>query len=308
MCLGQEDAADLRARFAARGVADNSHIVVYFGPKTAVQSTTRIILTLDYLGLGDRTSLLNGGLPAWLRAGRPVTTEADGQDGGQRSIDVVTGELAKSEPGRTYATLPAFLDTLSAYYGASAFLAPFRTNPEAARLATFPSFSVNTGIASSQPSGRTPRCLPRRARKIRAFWSPKPGSALSRRSTSASTTPRATTTRTETGIRNRRWRIPKILTQTGPRRAYGVVRVPAVATQARIGQAVLGVLMVGCALTGLFPRPVPLLFAIAAVFGDSVRTRRAYTSQLELRAIDLESNQEAQAQRAVPEVAPWPVL
>ncbi|MCR3748629.1 hypothetical protein [Lentzea californiensis] len=37
------------------------------------------------------------------------------------------------------------------------------------------------------------------------------------------------------------------------------------ATQARIGQAVLGVLMVGCALTGLFPRPVPLLFAIAAV-------------------------------------------
>jgi serpin B len=31
--------------------------------------------------------------------------------------------------------LPAFLDTLSAYYGASTFLAPFQTNPEAARLA-----------------------------------------------------------------------------------------------------------------------------------------------------------------------------
>jgi signal transduction histidine kinase len=43
------------------------------------------------------------------------------------------------------------------------------------------------------------------------------------------------------------------------------------------------------------------IFAIAAVFGDSVRTRRAYTSQLELRAIDLEANQEAQAQRAVAE-------
>jgi signal transduction histidine kinase len=42
-------------------------------------------------------------------------------------------------------------------------------------------------------------------------------------------------------------------------------------------------------------------FAIAAVFGDSVRTRRAYTSQLELRAADLEANQEAQAQRAVAE-------
>jgi len=43
------------------------------------------------------------------------------------------------------------------------------------------------------------------------------------------------------------------------------------------------------------------IFAIAAVFGDSVRTRRAYTLQLELRAIDLEENQEAQAQRAVAE-------
>ena len=43
------------------------------------------------------------------------------------------------------------------------------------------------------------------------------------------------------------------------------------------------------------------IFAIAAVFGDSVRTRRAYTSQLELRAIDLEANQAAQAQRAVAE-------
>src|SRR5688572_14163926 len=43
------------------------------------------------------------------------------------------------------------------------------------------------------------------------------------------------------------------------------------------------------------------IFAIAAVFGDSVRTRRAYTSQLELRALDLEANQEAQAQRAVAE-------
>lgn len=35
----------------------------------------------------------------------------------------------------TFRPRPAFLDTLSAYYGASAFLAPFGTNPEAARAA-----------------------------------------------------------------------------------------------------------------------------------------------------------------------------
>ena len=35
----------------------------------------------------------------------------------------------------SFRPLPSFLDTLSAYYGASAFLAPFQTDPEAARLA-----------------------------------------------------------------------------------------------------------------------------------------------------------------------------
>ena len=76
LMLELPEVAGLRATFAARGVSDNSRIVVYFGPKTAVQSATRIILTLDYLGLGNRTSLLNGGMPAWGRAGKPVTTEA----------------------------------------------------------------------------------------------------------------------------------------------------------------------------------------------------------------------------------------
>jgi signal transduction histidine kinase len=43
------------------------------------------------------------------------------------------------------------------------------------------------------------------------------------------------------------------------------------------------------------------VFGIAAVFGDSVRIRRAYTAALEARAADLERNQEAEAQRAVAE-------
>ena len=43
------------------------------------------------------------------------------------------------------------------------------------------------------------------------------------------------------------------------------------------------------------------IFGIAAVFGDSVRVRRAYTETLEARAADLERNQQAEAQRAVAE-------
>src|SRR5262249_13651417 len=31
--------------------------------------------TLDYLGLGDRTSILDGGMPAWVAEKRPVATE-----------------------------------------------------------------------------------------------------------------------------------------------------------------------------------------------------------------------------------------
>ena len=75
LMLEMPAAADLRATLASRGISDDSRIVVYFGKQAAVQSATRIVLTLDYAGLGDRTSLLNGGLAAWQRAGKAVTAE-----------------------------------------------------------------------------------------------------------------------------------------------------------------------------------------------------------------------------------------
>lgn len=56
------------------GISDDTAIVVYFG-KDWVSPTTRVIFTLDYLGLGDRTSLLNGGMPAWQEAGQAITTD-----------------------------------------------------------------------------------------------------------------------------------------------------------------------------------------------------------------------------------------
>jgi thiosulfate/3-mercaptopyruvate sulfurtransferase len=65
----------LLAKLSALGISDNSRIVVYVGANGGVPSATRVILTLDYVGLGERTSLLNGGLPAWTRAGKPVSTD-----------------------------------------------------------------------------------------------------------------------------------------------------------------------------------------------------------------------------------------
>jgi thiosulfate/3-mercaptopyruvate sulfurtransferase len=58
----------------AHGVSDDSRIVLYWG-SSWVSPTTRMYLTLTWAGLGDRTSILDGGLPAWRAEGRPVTTD-----------------------------------------------------------------------------------------------------------------------------------------------------------------------------------------------------------------------------------------
>jgi thiosulfate/3-mercaptopyruvate sulfurtransferase len=65
----------LKATFEKFGVTDKSRIVIYFG-KDWVTPTSRVYFTLDYLGLGDRTSILDGGMPAWIAEKRTVTTEA----------------------------------------------------------------------------------------------------------------------------------------------------------------------------------------------------------------------------------------
>jgi thiosulfate/3-mercaptopyruvate sulfurtransferase len=64
----------LRERLAALGVSDNSRIVVYYG-KDWVSPAARVIFTLDYAGLGPATSLLDGGMGAWMREGRPLATD-----------------------------------------------------------------------------------------------------------------------------------------------------------------------------------------------------------------------------------------
>jgi len=64
----------LKATFEKLGVTDKSRIIVYFG-KDWVTPTARVFMTLDYLGLGDRTSILDGGLPAWRAEERAMTAE-----------------------------------------------------------------------------------------------------------------------------------------------------------------------------------------------------------------------------------------
>ncbi|MEO8505963.1 MAG: rhodanese-like domain-containing protein, partial [Acidobacteriota bacterium] len=52
--------------------SDDSRIVVYYG-QDWISPTTRVIFTLDYAGLGKVSSLLDGGMEAWVRDGHAVT-------------------------------------------------------------------------------------------------------------------------------------------------------------------------------------------------------------------------------------------
>jgi thiosulfate/3-mercaptopyruvate sulfurtransferase len=70
--LEMPPADELKADLEKLGISDNSRIVVYYG-KDWVSPATRIVFTLDYAGLGDRTSLLDGGMPAWVAAGNETT-------------------------------------------------------------------------------------------------------------------------------------------------------------------------------------------------------------------------------------------
>ncbi len=68
-------AEQLRSTLESWGISDHSTVVVYWGSDW-VSPTTRLVFTLDYMGLGAETAVLDGGMPAWKSAGQPLVTGA----------------------------------------------------------------------------------------------------------------------------------------------------------------------------------------------------------------------------------------
>lgn len=66
-------ADSLKHVFEALGVSDRSTIVLY-SQTGSMSPVARAYVTLDYLGLGKRTHILNGGFDAWKATGGPVQT------------------------------------------------------------------------------------------------------------------------------------------------------------------------------------------------------------------------------------------
>jgi thiosulfate/3-mercaptopyruvate sulfurtransferase len=78
------DAATLHQKLQGLGISDNSRIVVYYGGDW-VSPATRVVYTLLWAGLGDRTVLMDGGLNEWKAEHRPVTTAVPAATAGRLS-------------------------------------------------------------------------------------------------------------------------------------------------------------------------------------------------------------------------------
>ena len=71
--VAEKVAAALAKVFADAGVSNETRVVVYGeGPP---HHAARAYVALDYLGHGSRTSLLDGGIQGWIKAGRPTASE-----------------------------------------------------------------------------------------------------------------------------------------------------------------------------------------------------------------------------------------
>ena len=66
--------AQLDTLMEGLGVTNTSRIVLC-GVNGNVSPTARAYITLEYLGMGDRTSILDGGFEAWKTTGHPVSKE-----------------------------------------------------------------------------------------------------------------------------------------------------------------------------------------------------------------------------------------
>lgn len=92
-------AADLKAAFEAAGISDTTRVILY--AEGSVLPATRAYFTLDYLGHGDQTALLDGGLDKWKAENRALSTEAP---------DVTAGNLTVRTKAETVVSTAAVKD------------------------------------------------------------------------------------------------------------------------------------------------------------------------------------------------------
>ncbi len=106
----------LRGVLQGFGISDASRVVVYYG-NDWVSPSTRLIFTLDYAGF-DRVSLLDGGMQAWVKENRAVTTEVPAARTGTLSPLKIRPLVVDAEFVRSHVNAPRFavIDARSASF------------------------------------------------------------------------------------------------------------------------------------------------------------------------------------------------
>jgi thiosulfate/3-mercaptopyruvate sulfurtransferase len=69
------DEKQLQSILRSWGINNNSKIVICYQDGNAIPRAARLFFTLDYAGLGNQISILNGGLKAWKLEERVLTNE-----------------------------------------------------------------------------------------------------------------------------------------------------------------------------------------------------------------------------------------
>ena len=86
----------LKAALEKFGISNDSRIVLYWG-KDWVSPTTRVYFTLDYAGLADNTSILEGGMPGWTAAGKQLTKDVPNPRAGTLKITAKDDVVAQAD-------------------------------------------------------------------------------------------------------------------------------------------------------------------------------------------------------------------
>jgi thiosulfate/3-mercaptopyruvate sulfurtransferase len=103
LTLELPSAATLDSILESKGISDDSRIVLY-NAKQYFSPTSRAFFTLEYMGLGGRVSILDGGLEAWRGEGRPVSAEIPKVTPGRLTPQVHPEIVADADYVKTHLT------------------------------------------------------------------------------------------------------------------------------------------------------------------------------------------------------------
>jgi len=107
LVLEMPDSALLEATLRAMGIGDRGTIVVYWGSEW-VTPTTRVLYTLLWGGLGDRTVLLDGGLGAWKAAGGEITAEVPAPSPGAVTVRPQPARVVTADWVQAHTATPGY--------------------------------------------------------------------------------------------------------------------------------------------------------------------------------------------------------